>query len=1046
MSEKDLKEAQKDLPKDWKVFHSTKSKRFYYYNNVTKKTQWQHPCRGEKNRDDGKLKCKKRKPATDEQTNLKYDKIKQSYKTTHDLTNIKKEIIPNTESSQKSIPSQRFYLKPSPSGSRPKLHTCNQEAKGSPQLQVTKPFEKTDKTDESTRCNETGRKGSQTTKIGNDSAKGNIKTPTTANQNFKTNPQVTTSVKEQKVPVLVKSKSQNEAQLKTKHQPLSRTKSLGEGSDSGVSDSSDRILAWLADTSRIDFKDHPIPNNPPVVNKEISKDKLDNIAQNQTVSGKQTSAVNTGKEKSEKCKVAILGCSKTSKQEKNAILDKSPPKTHGKQRFTPYKLKLPNIKHKTESSSQAEQRRLSGGTEGKANSDATPNQNYLLPKLANCVARNFGGKATPGLLVPGDSEDATITENLFIGDNTDVNRFSVQTVSNSSGKISSPKTHQLTRPSGVVSSVQQDEVLPMEEEVRNDVSVSLSEDGVADMEIDNVEEFAKEIVQELKEMRGIVVVHPSRKPKGKDQMAMNVSSDGYEGSLYIVLDTNVLLSHLKFVVELKDYPIPGVGRPTLVIPWIVMQELDSLKENKWRSHDSGDKATRVDLLARNAIKMLNSLFQKSDPRVRGQTVEEAAEHVGSLQEETNDDRILQCCLLFHQRAQNGSCVLFSNDINLCNKAMVNGIKAFKHEKLLPGLKALFQCGVMVKQNSGEYKIQLAIEEDQARRRQKADDILCELQIILREGVSYIIENEMKSAYDDLWMEIVHIKPPWTLIDVLQLLDKHWIAVFGHILKRDKKELIHKLRQKFDDRKGTASSLKFCSDMLQLALQLFQSFAYHSNYGDAMPKCLAAVNVLVKKCQQFEASMSSSFGSEQAKCLTYPSTSKVVNNSSSTVVEEDATMGNNTGQPHEDVLHTFNLIWAAVTQFSTQIFTALGYPNTITDEAPQDYPKASKVEAIAFLRTLCPKLLNLVHSIQNVLRDPWDKVSQNNNLFIQLEQAITVFLKEVLSQENSATAEKLFNFCEDASMRTSFIQGLSQLDRASAMLQHCASCVAQSSTM
>ena len=103
---------------------------------------------------------------------------------------------------------------------------------------------------------------------------------------------------------------------------------------------------------------------------------------------------------------------------------------------------------------------------------------------------------------------------------------------------------------------------------------------------------------------------------------------------------------------------------------------------------------------------------------------------------------------------------------------------------------------------------------------------------------------------------MYIKPPWTLIDVLQLLDKyvsfkqsflsgdsylvtatrtvdvdhlvgefgnneivikqlimyyqsylcfyyrHWIAVFGHILKRDKKQLIDKLRQKFDDRKGS----------------------------------------------------------------------------------------------------------------------------------------------------------------------------------------------------------------------------------------------------
>ena len=97
--------------------------------------------------------------------------------------------------------------------------------------------------------------------------------------------------------------------------------------------------------------------------------------------------------------------------------------------------------------------------------------------------------------------------------------------------------------------------------------------------------------------------------------------------------------------------------PTLVIPWVVIQELDSLKvstiwlgyrvilifyitwcvpllilvfimcvyfsqENKWKSHESGNKTTRVDMLARVAIKFLNSSFQKSDPHVRGQTVDE----------------------------------------------------------------------------------------------------------------------------------------------------------------------------------------------------------------------------------------------------------------------------------------------------------------------------------------------------------------------------------------------------------------------------------------
>ena len=87
-------------------------------------------------------------------------------------------------------------------------------------------------------------------------------------------------------------------------------------------------------------------------------------------------------------------------------------------------------------------------------------------------------------------------------------------------------------------------------------------------------------------------------------------------------------------------------------------------------------------------------------------------------------------------------------------------------------------------------------------------------------------------------------------------------MFGHILKRDKKLLIFKLQEKFDKKKGlyllekiaqcvfdfnvkhstisyqyrdkfvplfpgTSSSLQFCSEMLQLALELYQSFGSHA---------------------------------------------------------------------------------------------------------------------------------------------------------------------------------------------------------------------------
>ena len=53
----------------------------------------------------------------------------------------------------------------------------------------------------------------------------------------------------------------------------------------------------------------------------------------------------------------------------------------------------------------------------------------------------------------------------------------------------------------------------------------------------------------------------------------------YSDFLYLVVDTNVLLIHLRFLDKLKDCNIKGIGKPVLVIPWMVLQELDKLKKN-----------------------------------------------------------------------------------------------------------------------------------------------------------------------------------------------------------------------------------------------------------------------------------------------------------------------------------------------------------------------------------------------------------------------------------------------------------------------------------
>ncbi|XP_046845452.1 transcriptional protein SWT1-like [Xenia sp. Carnegie-2017] len=887
--------------------------------------------------------------------------------------------------------------------------------------------------------NELNAKGQKSTKYSRDST-SNFLAKTFSSKNSKPSNLLKHGTDESKLTVSSSEKILNPTIdiALPKLKSFSSSISLGEDSDSGLSDSSDRIIAWLADTSKIDFKDHPVPTiqanvcpaNSSVKSSDCSKTEAKQKPEAVTCARVPSTTLDTSKCETSTKDMLLRGhtsvCAKLAMYPTILLQVNTLPvnqKMQQKTRKIMYQLNNNSVKIIQSDSSRV----------ALANQDTTtliPKRN--ISKSGNAVPREKSDSAAKSLIStenPKRYHGNTWRRSQEHSLQNDVD-FSQGNVASSSQ--SSAVKHGLNDVTSV-----RDDVISMDECVSSDVSIPLSTSDVVDMDIDNAENFAKEIVQELKEMRNNMVVRPSKIQN--NDMDLCYSNGSFEGSLYIVLDTNVLLSHLKFVVELKDYPIPGIGMPILVIPWIVIQELDSLKENRWKCHESGDKSNRVDFLARISIKFLNCCFQKEDPRVRGQTIKEAAEPVGTLAEETNDDKILQCCLLFKERAKNGCCVLFSNDVNLCNKAIMNGIKAFNYEKLLPGLKNLFQCTVIVKQHNEEYNAQLVIEEDKARQRQKADDILCELQIILREGLSYIIESEMRKAYDDLWEEITFIKPPWTLIDVLQLLDKHWIAVFGHILKRDKKKIIEELRQKFDDRKGTASSLQFCSEMLKLALELFQCFSYHSNYDEAIPKCLAAVTVLVKKCQQYEANMSGNSG-DQAKCLTYSTLSNNITDDayrgSSNTTNNEELCGASTKSTHDDVVNTFNLIWSAVTQFSTQIFNALGFPNTITEGIRENYPEASKEEAVSFLYVLCPKLINLVECIQNILRDPWEKISLNKNLFTQLEQAISIFLKEILSRDNNSTAEKIYAFCEDVSMRKSLVQGLAQLDQASTMLQNC----------
>ena len=308
-------------------------------------------------------------------------------------------------------------------------------------------------------------------------------------------------------------------------------------------------------------------------------------------------------------------------------------------------------------------------------------------------------------------------------------------------------------------------------------------------------------------------------------------------TLYLVLDTNVLLGHLNFITELRDSVVSGL-QPTLVLPWVVIQELDGLKENEM-----------VGRQAHKAVKFIHACVADGHPRVRVQRSDE--ERSGKeLRIECNDDRILECCLYFQtvvfgerNGSKKGMVALFTNDVNLSVKSMVHNIPTFSRQTIVNGLKHVktetprnsqtspneesfepvakkpclqtsqksshdnrprhssetgsgsFTVGVKRKRPHSFPKSTPSREIPTTLQKVAStvntslppnssdDSIYCQASAVLRDALSCCIEEHMVKIYEELWMTIVAVKPPWTLRDCLFLLNKHWVAVFGFILPR-----------------------------------------------------------------------------------------------------------------------------------------------------------------------------------------------------------------------------------------------------------------------
>ncbi|KAJ2742715.1 hypothetical protein GGI20_004279 [Coemansia sp. BCRC 34301] len=132
----------------------------------------------------------------------------------------------------------------------------------------------------------------------------------------------------------------------------------------------------------------------------------------------------------------------------------------------------------------------------------------------------------------------------------------------------------------------------------------------------------------------------------------------------VVIDTNYFIDDLALIQALSRLAYPE--RLVIVLPSVVLQELDKLKTSYKISHGLGRKPEQIGLLVRGATRFLDYELGRSNSALRCQKVSEYVR-----QEKANDDKILDCCLYIIEQRKLPVAIL-TRDRNLAVKARANG--------------------------------------------------------------------------------------------------------------------------------------------------------------------------------------------------------------------------------------------------------------------------------------------------------------------------------------------------------------------------------------
>ncbi|XP_077391061.1 transcriptional protein SWT1 [Festucalex cinctus] len=505
--------------------------------------------------------------------------------------------------------------------------------------------------------------------------------------------------------------------------------------------------------------------------------------------------------------------------------------------------------------------------------------------------------------------------------------------------------------------------------------------------------------------------------------------------IILVLDTNILLSHLCYVKTMEHSGLGALGLPIVLIPWVVLQELDSLKNRKGVNNSVAD-------LACPAISYIYNSLRKQVRHIWGQSMQQAAQSNSSLMAQNNDDKVLQCCLQYQSLYPDCALILCTNDKNLCCKAVLSGVKALSKKDLeaeversthnlghqqstvvknLPQITAPMPSPMpggsftIVPSHTQRLPSLCPSEEDRKNPRveeEKKKKCISELEDCLKEVLSNVLEMEMKAVYNEMWKEIIHIKPPWNLLEILQCMQKHWIAVFGFIVPRHLLHTVLHLIGFF--KRGPLRDVDSIFVALQEAKVFVKEFGKRSSH---VPRALTAMDNIGRKLLQPETAVCDVAMNEDDAAKQPPSCHV----------------------PHHEVWAMFENIWCKVCEISLEVFKVLAFdPHTRQSALPVGGPVPPQ-DAVVCLSQISSMVSQLVRAITSLLSSsaglPEVRVLLN-----------TIRSNKMVDVNSTLTDTDLLSCFSQEDYREKLRVGVNQLTELKDTLDHCVQTTSQHVTL